>query len=225
MVGHAYRTEILGFLSQNISIEHLGCICTAILVKIHRLISTVDGQIQGINCILNDVPEDYSINFVNPKRIAYYSGLAVLKNCHISRLNAEFMENANFETADVCGNTINADKFMVCPEDGSFTGWKRVVTAKEEPLIVKLEIPANAQRSSANGRNCRASEAKVIAIYDMNTGKAYPKNRYAYSIYRPGFKYKVGETVACEKEFDTNRWNECASGIHFFMTRRDAENY
>lgn len=41
----------------------------------------VDGQIQGINCILNDVPEDYSINFVNPKRIAYYSGLAVLKNC------------------------------------------------------------------------------------------------------------------------------------------------
>lgn len=150
---------------------------------------------------------------------------AVLKNCHISRLNAEFMENANFETADICGNTINADKFMVCPEDGSFTGWKRVVTAKEEPLIVKLEIPANAQRSSANGRKCRASEAKVIAIYDMNTGKAYPKNRYAYSIYRPGFKYKVGETVACEKEFDTNRWNECASGIHFFMTRREAENY
>ena len=149
----------------------------------------------------------------------------VLEKCNISRLDAEFMENANFETAGICANTINADKFMVCPEDGSFTGWKRVVTSKNEPLIAKLEIPANAQRSSANGRKCRASEAKVIAIYYLHTDKAYPKNRYAYSIYRQGFKYKVGETVTCEKEFDTNRWEECASGIHFFMTRREAENY
>lgn len=37
----------------------------------------VDGNIAGINCILNDVPEDYSIKFHNKKRIAYYSGLAV----------------------------------------------------------------------------------------------------------------------------------------------------
>ena len=37
----------------------------------------VDGKIAGINCILNDVPEDYSIRFEDKSRIAYYSGLAV----------------------------------------------------------------------------------------------------------------------------------------------------
>ena len=25
--------------------------------------------------------------------------------------------------------------------------------------------------------------------------------------------------------FDTNRWNECAPGIHFFITRQEAVNY
>ena len=37
----------------------------------------IDDEIAGINCILNDVPSDYSIRFSDKSRIAYYSGLAV----------------------------------------------------------------------------------------------------------------------------------------------------
>lgn len=37
----------------------------------------LDGNIAGINCILNDVPSDYSIGFENNSNVAYYSGLAV----------------------------------------------------------------------------------------------------------------------------------------------------
>ena len=36
--------------------------------------------------------------------------------------------------------------------------------------------------------------------------------------------YKVGETVYPDS-FDEDRWNECSNGIHFFMTRREAELY
>lgn len=37
----------------------------------------INNQAAGINCILNDVPDDYSICFDDKRRIAYYSGLAV----------------------------------------------------------------------------------------------------------------------------------------------------
>ena len=37
----------------------------------------VDDNIAGINCVLNDVPDDYSIKFYDNSKIAYYSGLAV----------------------------------------------------------------------------------------------------------------------------------------------------
>ncbi len=37
----------------------------------------LDGKIAGINCILNDVPDDYSIRFEDADKVAYYSGLAV----------------------------------------------------------------------------------------------------------------------------------------------------
>ena len=44
------------------------------------------------------------------------------------------------------------------------------------------------------------------------------------SIHDQTFIYKVGKTVSvCD--FDENRWNECAPGIHFFITREEAINY
>ena len=44
------------------------------------------------------------------------------------------------------------------------------------------------------------------------------------SKYDRTFIYRVGETASvCD--FDENRWNECAPGIHFFITREEAINY
>ena len=36
--------------------------------------------------------------------------------------------------------------------------------------------------------------------------------------------YKVGEVVRPDR-FDTCRWKECTNGIHFFITRKEAEEY
>ena len=46
--------------------------------------------------------------------------------------------------------------------------------------------------------------------------------REAFSQHDPSFKYQVGKKVVPDG-FDEDRWNECASGIHFYLTRVEAE--
>ena len=105
---------------------------------------------------------------------------------------------------------------MACPEKGSFVGWKKCLG----DLIVELEICADAKRSSATGRKCRCDKAKVISI---TTPEGTPVDS-AISQYTETFAYRVGETVSVD-DFDDNRWNECAQGIHFFITRQEAVDY
>lgn len=107
---------------------------------------------------------------------------------------------------------------LTCPDTGAFVGWEKV----ENSLIVKLEIPEDARRSSATGRKCRCDKAKVLAIENID-GTLSDYNT-AVSIYDKSFTYVVGETVAVP-DFCEDRWNECASGIHFFINRQEAVNY
>lgn len=106
---------------------------------------------------------------------------------------------------------------MACPEIGSYVAFK-----KAEDFIVVLEIPEDALRSSATTRKCRASKAKVLRIENLNGGISDTQEVRSY--YDPTFIYKVGETVEV-KGFDTNRWDECSTGIHHFMSRQEAAEY
>jgi len=99
-----------------------------------------------------------------------------------------------------------------CPKEGEFTAFKKCAGG----IIVKLLIPADAKRSSATGRKCRASKAIVL-----DTGGA----EVAYSQRDNDFEYRVGATVEPKEPFCDDRFDECASGIHFFITRREAEEY
>lgn len=105
---------------------------------------------------------------------------------------------------------------LQCPEEGSFVAWKKL----EGGSIAKLLIPEDAKRSSATTRKCRASKAVVLAIYDKY-GVKISEGRSEYD-YR--FAYRVGETVYSDS-WDEDRWNECSNGIHFFITRKEAEEY
>ena len=107
---------------------------------------------------------------------------------------------------------------MCCPEKGEFTGFKKV----PGDYIVELRITETAKRSSATTRKCRCSEAVVMSITTIEGKEAEEKT--VFSAYDPGFSYTVGETVSVDN-FDENRWNECAPGIHFFITREEAVNY
>ena len=106
---------------------------------------------------------------------------------------------------------------LQCPETGSFIGYK-----KAAGKIVMLEICADAKRSSATSRKCRCSKAKVLSITNLDGSESGLTEVRSY--YSKEFVYCVGETVEVP-DFDENRWNECAPGIHFFVTREEAVKY
>ncbi len=107
---------------------------------------------------------------------------------------------------------------MACPETGPFIGWKHA----DAGYIVKLAIPADAKRSSGISTMCRCSKATVLAIENLDGTPADVTE--VCSEYDPEFIYRVGETVTVDN-FDDNRFNECAPGIHFYMNREVVEHY
>ena len=65
-------------------------------------------------------------------------------------------------------------------------------------------------------------KAKVISI--TNTDGSDSGLEKVSSDRDKKFIYEVGKTVSV-KDFDENRWNECSTGIHFFITRDEAVKY
>lgn len=168
---------------------------------------------------------------------------ASLVSAHLNNayLNGSFLNGANLRNADLRGANLCASDMsgvnlrnakldganyvpMACPSDGSFTGWKKCISVDGAPLIVKLIIPKDAKRSSAYGRKCRCSKAKVLDIQTVD-GASCCSSTIALSNYDKQFMYVVGATVYPESEFDDDRFTECASGIHFFIDRNEAVKY
>ena len=129
------------------------------------------------------------------------------------------LREANLREANLYGANLYEAKgtYMACPTDGSFIGWK-----KASGYIVKLQIPEDARRSSAGGEKCRCDKAFVIEIQNFDGTNADIET--VCSDHDKNFVYTVGATVEVS-DFDDDRWNECAPGIHFFIDRRAAVEY
>jgi len=159
---------------------------------------------------------------------------------HSDWLRTRYSDNVVGDRADLCGADLrgadlcradlreanlcradleNANVFipLLCPEKGSFIGFKRACG-----YVVELEILKDARRSSATGRKCRCDKAKVLSITAMDGAKTTLTQ--ISSGYDADFIYKLGEIVE-EPKYDANRFNECSPGIHFFVTRQEAVNY
>ena len=134
-----------------------------------------------------------------------------------ANLNGANLSESNLSRADLY-ESKGVNYPMNCPEKGSFIGFKRV----RNDLIAELEISEDALRSSATGRKCRCSKAKVLSITNIDGTESNTNS--ARSLWDPDFVYTVGETIEVPN-FDTNRWNECAPGIHFFITRQEAVDF
>jgi hypothetical protein len=96
--------------------------------------------------------------------------------------------------------------------EGDLIGWKKC----RDNVIVKLLIPAKAKRCHAFGRKCRAEFANVLEVFGAKAGA---------SLRDSNFTYKAGETVKPTEKFDEDYTNECSTGIHFLITRIEAENF
>ena len=155
-----------------------------------------------------------------------YMSCAYLRSANLegANLTNADLKDANINHVDLYNANLTGvknlpDISMSCPATGSFIGWKRA----DNNFIVKLEIPEDAKRSSAIGsRKCRCNKATVLAIENKDGTSADVTE--VCSDYDSDFIYKVGETVE-EKMFDENRFRECSTGIHFFMTREEAAQY
>ena len=154
-----------------------------------------------------------------------YTGLSYTDlnctNLSYTNLKEAVMDGADIRDANMNGvKYINSAKNLFCPlscpEIGEYIGFK-----KADGKIVKLKIPADAKRSSSTGRKCRASKAVVVSITELDGA---PAGNEVRSNYDADFVYRIGETVEVNN-FDENRWNECAPGIHHFITRKEAEGY
>ena len=130
--------------------------------------------------------------------------------------------DANLCNANLYGANLRGAKNLpfipyVCPDTGSFIGYK-----KASNMIIKLEITEDAKRVSATSRKCRCNKAKVLGIYDYECNLLEDKE--VASDRDKDFIYRVGEIVEVEN-FDEDRWNECSTGIHFFINFQEAVKY
>ena len=140
-------------------------------------------------------------------------------NLRDANLRDAYLCGADLRNANLRGANLRGVRgaYIACPTDGSFIGWK-----KASGYIVKLQIPEDARRSSAGGEKCRCDKAYVVEIQNADGTKADIET--IHSNHDANFVYTVGATVEVS-DFDGDRWNECAPGIHFFIDRRAAVEY
>lgn len=129
---------------------------------------------------------------------------AYLQRAYLQRLAADVL----------AGYLQRSDLQVACTRilpEGDLIGWKKC----KDRVIVKVLIPAKAKRSHAFGRKCRAEYVKVLEVIDTKEG---------ISTHDGKTRYAKGKIVKCDK-WDDDFTNECSGGIHFFITRLEAENY
>ena len=139
-------------------------------------------------------------------------------------LSEASLRGADFRGANLRKTDLNLP--MACPSEGSFIGWKKALLPQGSEIfnhfcLIKLEIPADAKRSSGTSTKCRTNKAKVLEIYSIQDET---QANLAFSIYDNTFVYRKGETVEVV-DFDDDRFNECSTGIHFFIDREEAIHY
>ncbi len=148
---------------------------------------------------------------------AYLNGANLNEgNLHGANLREADLSGASLHGANLSGAYLNGailPDFQI-PQEGELIVYK----ALADKRIAKLLIPIKAARTaSLVGRKCRAEYAGVIEIRSKK-GRSVKLGRSKYD----GTRYKVGKIVRPDR-YDPDIRVECANGIHFFLTKEEAE--
>lgn len=123
------------------------------------------------------------------------------------------LRGANFSCANLSGaNLYDDNRFrlgQILTEP--LTGYKKT----NEGVVITAEIPEGAIVFCINGKKCRTNRAKIT---DMGG------HEVLHSQYNDSFEYRLGQEIEI-KDFNLMYNVECASGFHFFRTRKEAEEY
>jgi len=144
---------------------------------------------------------------------------ADLRRADLSRANLRWanLSGADLSRADLYGAknaALPIARLQFIPTEGAFIGWKMC----RDGAIVKLGISKDAKRSHGSGRKCRCSMAKCLAIWRADG----TETDAAVSLHDENFVYRVGKVIT-PSGFDEDRWNTCGEGLHFYITRAEAE--
>jgi hypothetical protein len=133
---------------------------------------------------------------------------AVLKEADLQGANLQgaYLQGAKLQGAKLQGAYL--PHFQIVPSEGSFIGWKKTTKG-----VIRVFIPPDAERtSSLVSRKCRASR-----VVPLDEGGESPT-------YKGKLSYKKGVAVYADK-FDPDIRLDCTHGIHFFMTKQEAEEW
>ena len=135
-----------------------------------------------------------------------------------ANLNGADLSEADLRGAKLYGADLNganlsrAERFRLgMVVDEPLMGYKKT----DEGVVITAEIPSGAIVFCINGSKCRTNRAKItdMAGHDV-----------LHSQYDNSFEYRLGKEINI-KDFNLMYNVECASGFHFFRTRKEAEEY
>jgi Family of unknown function (DUF5758)/Pentapeptide repeats (8 copies) len=135
-------------------------------------------------------------------------------NLQFANLQSADLQSADLRSADLQSaknSEVAQAQTLIVPQEGTFVGWKKC----KNSVIVRLLIPMKSRRSNATGRKCRAEFVRVLEVFGSDKG---------VSIHDGRTEYIKGATVRCDK-WNEDRFEECSGGIHFYLTRLEAENH
>lgn len=117
---------------------------------------------------------------------------------------------ADLRGANLRGASLKNNGLLEIPEG------EIIVYKNANNTILTLKLAVDSLRLCATTNKCRTNKAFVVSSSNGTTE--------ILSDYDSSFIYKVGEWVYVNN-FDLNRWNECSTGIHFFLTEEEALEY
>ena len=153
------------------------------------------------------------LNGANLRRANFNEANLLGANFNGANLRGANLNGADLNGADLRGADLSGDyrfrlgQILTDP----LTGYKKT----KEGVVITAEIPAGAIVFCINGSKCRTNRAKIT---DMGV------HEVLHSQYDNTFEYRLGQEINI-KDFNLMYNVECASGFHFFRTRKEAEEY
>lgn len=126
-------------------------------------------------------------------------------------LEGAYLKEANLEGAYLKEAILEGARLphFQIPQEGELIVYKKLSGGR----VVKLRVPPDAKRTATPiGRKCRAEFVEVLE----GEGHSNYSGKPTY--------YSPGETVYPDS-YDDDIRVECTNGIHFFLTREEAEEY
>ena len=134
-------------------------------------------------------------------------------------LRSANLRSADLQSADLRSVRTN-DQTIIPPiailPEGDIIGWKKLSGG----AIAKILVPIKAKRVNSTGRKCRAEYVKVLEIKNQRGRKV----KQGIGAHDNSTVYRVGR-ITKPDQFDPDWRVECTHGIHFFITRAEAESY